>query len=48
MLVWIVLSIESLQTAAEDPAAGQSRAEPEAEDCQRIVWALCEGEAFVF
>lgn len=37
-------SVESLQTAAEDPAAGQSGPEPEAEDGQRVVRAVCQGD----
>ncbi len=41
-----LVSVESVQTAAENPAAGSRRAEPEAEDCQRAVRAVCEGEAF--
>lgn len=41
-----LVSVESVQTAAENPAAGPSGAEPEAEDCQRAVRAVCEGEAF--
>lgn len=39
------LSAESVPAAAEGPAAGQSRAEPEAEDRQRAVRAVCQGEA---
>lgn len=38
------LSVESVQTAAEDPAAGQSGPEPEAEDSQRAVRAVCQGD----
>lgn len=37
-------SVESLQTAAEDPAAGQSGPEPEAEGRQRAVRAVCQGD----
>lgn len=37
-------SVESVQTAAEDPAAGQSGPEPEAEDRQRAVRAVCQGD----
>lgn len=39
------MSAESVPATAEDPAAGQSRAEPEAEDRQRAVRAVCQGEA---
>lgn len=39
-----LLSVESVQTAAEDPAAGPGGAEPETEDCQRAVRAVCEGD----
>lgn len=39
-----LLFVESVQTAAENPAAGPSGAEPEAEDCPRAVRAVCEGE----
>lgn len=42
-----VLSTEPLQAAAEDPTAGQSCAEPKAEDCQRTIWALCKGATLV-
>lgn len=40
----VFLSVESVQTAAEDPAAGQSGPEPEAEDGQRAVRAVCQGD----
>lgn len=35
---------EYVQAAAEDSAAGQSGAEPETEDGQRAVRAVCEGD----
>lgn len=35
---------ECVQAAAEDSAAGSSGAEPEAEDGQRTVRAVCEGD----
>lgn len=37
-------SVESLQTAAEDPAAGQNGPEPEAEDRQGALRAVCQGD----
>lgn len=43
-----VSSVESVQTAAEDPAAGQSGAEPEAEDGPTAVRAVCEGDDVTF
>lgn len=45
-LIFLCLSAEPVPAAAKNPAAGQSRAEPEAEDRQRDLWAVCQGEAF--
>lgn len=40
----LLLSIDSVPTAAENPAAGQGGAEPEAEDSPRAVRAVCQGD----
>lgn len=41
--LFFLLLAESVPTAAEDPAAGPSGSEPEAENRQRAVRAVCEG-----
>lgn len=39
----LLLRTEPVQTAAEDPAGGPSGSEPEAEDRQSALRAVCEG-----
>lgn len=44
VLISLIHLTESVQTAAEDPAAGPNGSEPEAEDGQRAVRAVRQGE----